>query len=110
MIWRFRITGTVTELENGRPIGGLLVRGYDRDVVFDDFLGGCSTDAEGNFEITYTDQAFRQVFDQLPDLYLRVFDAGGERELYSTRHAVRNNASEEEHFNLQIPADVLHAG
>jgi hypothetical protein len=83
------------------------VRGYDKDLLFDDDLGQTRTDAQGRFVIEFTDQQFRQVFDQRPDVYLRVFDAEGRRELFSTRREVRRNAGEHEHFEIELPREAL---
>lgn len=101
------MTGTVQELETGRPLANLLVRGWDKDLVFDDHLGDTRTDEAGRFELTFTDEPFRQVFDENPDLYLRIYDASGSRELHSTRASVRRNAGADEHYEIRIPADRL---
>ena len=34
-----RVVGSVVEAESGRPLEGLLVRAYDKDLIFDDRLG-----------------------------------------------------------------------
>jgi hypothetical protein len=47
----FRVHGTVEEAETGRPLAGLIVRAFDRDLVFDDKLGFATTDADGRFAI-----------------------------------------------------------
>jgi len=108
MDWRYRVTGTVREAGTGRGLPGLRVRGFDHDLLTpDDPLGDAWTDAEGRFAIEYTDEAFRSVFDERPDLYLRVFDASGTRELYSTRSALRRSASDDEHFEIEIPRERL---
>ena len=107
MIFRYRITGVVREAGSERALAGLLVRGYDKDLLFDDHLGDTCTDAEGCFELEFTDECFRQVFDENPDVYLRIFDAEGRRELHSTKPLVRHNAGAEEHFEIRIPAERL---
>ena len=38
-----RVVGTVLEEESGRPLEGLVVRAYDKDILFDDRLGSVST-------------------------------------------------------------------
>jgi len=107
VIWRYRVTGVVRELESGEPLAGLVVRGYDKDLVFDDHLGDTRTDDAGRFELAFTDECFRSVFDQNPDVYIRILDRLGERELHSTLAAVRRNASAEEHFEVRIPRERL---
>ncbi len=103
MLWRYKITGRVRVEESGAPCEGLLVRAWDKDLIFDDHLGDARTGPDGRFEISFTDEQFRQVFDENPDEYLRVYDASGRLELYSTRGAVRRDAGEVEHFEIAIP-------
>ena len=74
-----RVVGTVVEEESDRPLEGLVVRAYDKDLVFDDKLGSVQTNAKGEFEIAYTETQFRDFNETQPDLYLKVFDASGRR-------------------------------
>jgi carotenoid cleavage dioxygenase len=102
-----RSIGTVVEEETNRPLAGLLVRAYDKDMLKDDHLGDTHTDADGRFEISYTDVQFRDLHETLPDVYLRIYDASGERLLYSTEKAVRKNALVLEKFEIRIPRAKL---
>jgi hypothetical protein len=103
----FRVTGTVEEEETGRPLGNLIVRAFDRDLLFDDKLGFASTDADGRFEIRYGEADFRDAWESQPDLYLRVFDADGSHLLHETTDAIRWNASSREHYRVRIPSRAL---
>jgi hypothetical protein len=103
----FRVFGTIEEEETGQPLVDLIVRAFDRDLVFDDKVGFATTDQEGRFEIRFTRQDFRDLRESAPDLYLRVFDPSGTHELHQTREAVRWNASTSEHYRLRIPARAL---
>ena len=105
--FRFRVHGVVREADSGRPLEALLVKAYDKDLFFDDFLGAKLTDSDGRFEIHFTELDFRDVIEQRPDLYLRIFNSSGETELLSTIHSVRRNARAEEHFEIAIPAAKL---
>ena len=107
VIWRYKVTGTVLEAETGRALADLVVRGWDKDLVFDDHLGDTVTDTTGHFELEFMDERFRQIFDENPDLYLRIYDPTGSRELHSTIGSVRRNAGEQEHYEIRIPADRL---
>lgn len=109
MIWRYRITGVLRAEGSGEPLQGLVVRGFDQDLLFDDPLGEARSDAAGRFAIEFTDEAFRSVVDTHPDVYLRVFDASGTRELLSTKQRVRRSAGAEEHFELVIPEERLRS-
>lgn len=107
MIFQYRVTGVVVQDETGQPLVGLVVRGWDKDLVFDDHLGDTVTDVDGRFVLKFTDEPFRHVFDQNPDLYLRIYDPSGRRELHSTRAQVRRSAGAEEHYDIRISGDPL---
>jgi hypothetical protein len=97
----------VREADSGRPLAGILVQAYDKDVLFDDFLGSDRTDSDGRFEIQFTELAFRDVIEERPDVYLRIFDPSAKTQLWTTIDAVRRNARIEEHFEIAIPAAKL---
>ena len=109
MPFRFRVAGRVVEQESGRPLTGLWVRAFDRDVLYDDELGGVATDAAGRFEIVFTEPQFQDVFETRPDLYLRVYNAGG-RQLHTTERAVRRDAQIDERYEIAIPRARLAQG
>jgi hypothetical protein len=108
-VFRFRIEGTVREEGSERPLAGLVVRAYDKDVFSDDHLGDAVTDPVGRFDIHFTDLAFRDVVEQRPDVYLKVFAPDGSSELFSTEDSVRRNARAEEHYDILVPGDRLAA-
>ena len=68
MLFRYRIFGVVREAESSRPLEGLLVRAFDRDLLFDDALGSTLTGANGRFEIQFTELRFKELFEGRPDL------------------------------------------
>lgn len=103
----FRIHGTVEEEETHRPLPGLVVRAFDRDLLFDDRLGFATTDSSGHFEIHYGSEKFRDLWESQPDLYLRVFDSDGSRLLHETKDAIRWNASSDEEYRIVLPYRVL---
>lgn len=103
----FRVLGTVEEEETGRPLADLIVRAFDRDPVFDDKVGFATTDRDGRFEIRFTSRDFRDLGESRPDLYLRVFDRSGLREIHQTADAIRWNATPNERYRLRIPARAL---
>ena len=107
MDFRFRVHGIVKESESGEPIPGLVVRGFDKDMIFDDPMGKTTTDVEGRFELVYTEEAFRSIVDEQPDLYLQVWDAEEKRQLHTTENSVRWSASADEDFEISIPRDAL---
>ena len=103
----FRVSGVVREAETGRPLSNLIVRAFDRDLMFDDKLGYAVTDDGGRFEIRFEREAFRDLLETRPDLYLRVLDRLGVRILHDTRGAMRRRASHDEEYEIAIPARSL---
>jgi hypothetical protein len=102
--FRYRIFGVVRESESGLPLAGLRVHAFDEDLLFDDDLGEATTDDAGRFEIDFTELRYRDVFEQRPDVYLRIL-APDRRELFVTR--VRRDAKGDEDFDVRIPRDSL---
>ena len=103
----FRIFGVLEEAETGRPLANLVVRAFDRDLIFDDKIGYTNTDDDGRFEICFETDRYRDLFESRPDLYLRIYDRAGARLLHETTDAIRWNASKNEEYRIQIPASAL---
>ena len=103
----FRIFGVIQEAETGRPLANLVVRAFDRDLIFDDKLGYTNTDDDGRFEILFGPERFRDLFESKPDLYLHIFDRDGIRLIHQTSDAIRWNATKDEEYQIQIPARAL---
>ncbi len=104
---RFRVGGVIREKESGRPLEGLVVSAYDKDVVNDDYLGEAVTDASGSFEIRFTDADFKDAMESNPDLYLFVFVPGTRRPVHDTSYGIRQNATDDEHYEIEIPQAAL---
>jgi hypothetical protein len=100
------VLGIVVEEESGRPMPGLRVRAFDKDLLCDDDLGDAITDAAGRFEIRFTEAHFRDFTETAPDLYIRIYDSQG-RLLHSTENEVRRNAGVREVFEVAIPRAKL---
>jgi carotenoid cleavage dioxygenase len=103
----FRIFGVVEEAETGRPLTNLVVRAFDRDLIFDDKIGYTNTGDDGHFEIRFGTERFRELFESQPDLYLRIYDRTGAHLLHETTDAIRWNASKNEEYRIRIPASAL---
>ena len=104
---RFRVSGLVCEEGSRRPLPGLRVLAFDKDVLSDDFLGESITDAAGRFEIRFTDADFKDVLESRPDIYLTLLAADRQEPIFDTSYAIRHNATDEEYFEIQIPADFV---
>jgi hypothetical protein len=103
----FRIFGAIEEAETGRPLTNLVVRAFDRDLIFDDKVGYTNTNDDGYFEIRFGKDRFRELFESRPDLYLRIYDRTGVHLLHETTDAIRWKASKNEEYRIQIPASAL---
>jgi hypothetical protein len=103
----FVVRGVVEELETGRPLAELVVRAFDKDLLLDDSLGYTNTDAVGRFEIRFESDRFRDLREERPDLFLRVFDKNGTQLLLETSDAIRWDAKLTEEYRLRVPARAL---
>ncbi|MFH0772160.1 MAG: hypothetical protein V1933_06040 [Candidatus Omnitrophota bacterium] len=111
----FKITGVVREKENKRPVKGLLVRAFDKDVFFTDLLGNAITASDGTFSLGYEGKDFQELFEKRPDIYLDIYGSAaaknlgrvGDKPIYTTERYVRFNAGREEFFLIEIPREKL---
>ena len=99
-----RIVGRIVEEESGKPLAGLQVRAFDKDLLFDDKLGTAVTDVNGEYTIYYSslDFSLLQDLETVPELYIRVFDASRKKLLYSTEKAIRKGHLVEERFDVKL--------
>lgn len=83
----YRISGRVIDRDTGAGLAGLRIEAWDKDLIFDDWVGRSETDADGYFEMTFTESAFAGVFlDRRPDLFFRIYRA--HKRLWSTENSV----------------------
>jgi plastocyanin len=106
----FVITGIVREKESKIGLPGLIVRAYDKDLLYDDLMGEDRTSCDGSFRIVSEAEDFRDFFDKRPDIYLRIMVPGhggsAPREVFNTAHAVRWNAGHLEYIVVEIPHSI----
>ena len=106
----FKITGKVKVAETGVGLSGLLVKAYDKDILFDDLLGSAVTRVGGGFDIVSEMKDFRDFFDVKPDIYLKVYTRDGEKEIHATKEGIRWNAGRVEDFEVLIPFKEIGNG
>jgi hypothetical protein len=104
---KFKIRGKVIERESKRPLAGLMVRAYDKDLLFDDLLATTTTDKTGSFEMRYSGSDFQELFDRNPDIYFIIMDETGARTIHTTAESVRCNAGADEFFEIEIPSHKI---
>ena len=101
-----RVVGKIVEEESGKPLAGLKVRAFDKDLLWDDKLGVATTDAKGEFRIVYTLAQFSFI-ETSPDIYVRVYDAKDKKLLYSSEKHIRKDPLVEERYDIAIPKAKL---
>jgi len=69
----FKIIGIVREKESKRPVLGLLVRAFDKDLFYTDLLGNAITAQDGTFALGYEGKDFKELFERGPDIYLNIY-------------------------------------
>jgi len=103
----FKIYGKILEKETGKGIPNLIVKAVDKDLLYDDILGEATTDENGNFEIKYNKEDFKELLlDKEPDIYLNVRNANGDV-IYTTETKVVYDALEEEEFVIRISKSLI---
>jgi hypothetical protein len=101
-----RVVGKIVEEESGKPLAGLEVRAFDKDILFDDKLGVATTDAKGEFRIDYTNTQYSFMIETSPELYIRVHNAQGKL-LFTSKKAIRKDPLTEERYDIKIPKSKL---
>lgn len=94
------VSGRVLD-QAGKPAAGLTVNVLDRDRKYDDLLGEATTDESGDFHVIYHERDFKEMGENLPELYLTVKDAAG-NVLFTSRDNVRYNGGRVEYFLVQL--------
>jgi hypothetical protein len=79
---QFSVRGQVHSAD-GRVTNRVLVRAFDKDLRSEQLLGETNTDANGQYEITYTSEQFRRADKGTADLRVAALDERG-REIVSS--------------------------
>ena len=73
----YRVTGRIRD-ERSHEVEDLVVQAFDKDLGIylhpDDRLGKDETKKDGSFQISFTKAAFKDWFEQDPNVYLQIRD------------------------------------
>ena len=105
---QFQIQVRVLAKETEIPLPGLFVKAYDRDLLFDDLLGGAFTDKEGRAIIVFEQSDFREFFDKHPDVYFKISAPDRKRLLFDNRDEAAWNVGQLWSITIRIPLEKLH--
>lgn len=93
------VYGKVQYADN-QPAARVTVSLYDQDLLFDDALGSVMTDDSGQYKVIYREDAFRDLFESKPDIYLKVLDMEG-NQLYKSKR-IKCEAGKVEELNVSL--------
>lgn len=107
----FIITGIVRELESGEGLEGLIVRSYDKDLLYDDLMGESITDCDGSFRIVSEARDFGDFFDRRPDIYFKIYIKSSHQtapiEIFNTLNVIHWNARNLSFIVVEIPHVIV---
>jgi hypothetical protein len=102
------ISGSVREIETGRPVSGMTVEVYDADAFDDDLLGRAKTDAQGRYAVETPSR--QGLLRERPDPYVVLKDDKGRR-LRSTRSSHLKNIDRDVTIDVPISCyQLVHSG
>ncbi len=85
----YKISGQLVNKAN-KPLPNLRIEAWDKDLLFDDFVGESISDSDGRFEISFTEAHYRELFfDTRPDLYFKIYT--NDSMIHSTENTVLCN-------------------
>jgi hypothetical protein len=105
---QFQIQVRILTKETEMPLPGLFVKAYDRDLLFDDLLGGAFTDKQGKAAIVCEQGDFKKFFDKHPDVYFRIYAPDRKRLLFDNRDEAAWNVGQKSSHIIRIPLERLH--
>jgi carotenoid cleavage dioxygenase len=73
----YSVNGRVLDKRTRRPLPDLCIRGFDKDLMWDDSLGETYTDADGAYDLLFQEKDFKELFEGQPEVYLVVYSSEG---------------------------------
>ena len=89
---------------NYKPLSGLKIEAWDKDLIFNDFIGEAISDKNGKFKIVFTQDRFKELFlDANPDIFFKIYL--NDELIHSTEDVVTWNCKDENN-SLEIIIDT----
>ena len=111
----FKIKGIILERESLRPLPGLLVRAYDKDIFYDDLLGTAVTTENGSFILGYEKKDFKEIFEGSPEIYFVIYGSKtaiepgrpGDSPIHSEKNPLLVGQGIGKYYEIKIPREKL---
>ena len=100
----YQIKGVVLSRLTKKPLAGIKIEAWDKDLIFDDLLGSSITDRAGLFSLNFKEHYYRELFERKPDVYFKAFYRG--ELIASTEDSVLWGLSKAEE-TIEIYVDML---
>lgn len=107
-MFTFTIRGILREHRTRLPVAGLYIKAYDKDLFFDDLLGGTFTGLDGRFSIVCESGDFREFLERRPDIYFKIYRPDRQTQIHDTKDAVRWDADTSVELEVWLPDEALY--
>ncbi|MBL1278765.1 MAG: hypothetical protein COA33_000710 [Fluviicola sp.] len=98
---KFKISGKVINYLK-MAVTGITIEAWDKDLMFDDYLGSAITNKKGEFTIEFDDSKFKELFlDNCPDVFFKIYK--NKKLIHSTEKDVIINADQKTKVTICIP-------
>lgn len=90
----YQVKGRIIRTDTEDGVKGLIVKAWDVDVGFDDYLGEDTTNENGNFEFSFEQADVGGWFEGRPEIQIRVFDRWENQIYISEKNRVATGATD----------------
>ncbi len=102
----FLINGRVLHPETGEPVAGMAVETINKDIKKHEVLGVDTTDHKGFFEISFSEEEFKERGEGRPEVLLRV-SADRKTSLHTTNEVVKLKPGKRSSLDISLPKSKI---